>query len=131
MSPEEFCGKLSRAQKEFPLATEMTLEQGAQTMVKALRKNSPASKKRRRKIKKSWRMEMTSDFSGTPEAHIYNKSPHFHLVERGHIQKTRGGRVTGFVQGTHFVEKTLDDEGSDIQKQMGEKLLKALEGVLQ
>lgn len=132
MSPEDFCAKLDKAQKEFPDESKEALRKGARKMVRLLKKNSPVSPKRtRRKISKSWRMKMASGLTGQQEAHIVNKAPHFHLVERGHIQKTPGGRVTGFVQGNHFVEKTLNDDGEDIQKEMGEKLLKALEGVLQ
>ena len=64
-------------------------------------------------------------------ANIYSTAPHFHLVDRGHVQKAPDGRVTGFVQGSHFLQKTLDNEGADIQEAMGEKLLRKLGDNLQ
>lgn len=62
------------------------------------------------------------------QANIYSKAPHFHLVDRGHVKKNRSGKVIGYVQGEHFLQKTLDSEGKDIQKKMGEQLLKKLKG---
>ena len=126
MTPEEFCEKLARAQAQFPGDSEEALKKGARQMVKALRDNSPfTTVEHKGKLNKSWRMRI----EGTGKdlrADIYSTAPHFHLVDRGHVQKAPGGRVTGFVQGSHFLQKTLDDEGDDIQHEMGEKLLKKL-----
>ena len=95
-------------------------------MVKALKDNSPFSTvEHKGKLNKSWRMRMEGAGNDL-RADIYSTAPHFHLVDRGHVQKAPDGRVTGFVQGRHFLQKTLDEEGSDIQENMGQKLLRKL-----
>ena len=35
------------------------------------------------------------------------KSPHFHLVEHGHVLKTKSGRAIGFVQGRHMMKEAV------------------------
>ena len=127
MTPEEFCEKLARAQQQFPGDAENALKKGARKMVKALKDNSPFTTwEHKGKLNKSWRMKVEGDLSSNLQANIYSTAPHFHLVDRGHVQKAPGGRVTGFVQGSHFLQKTIDDEGDDIQEEMGEKLLRKL-----
>nr|DAF80593.1 MAG TPA: putative tail component [Caudoviricetes sp.] len=127
MTPEEFCEKLARAEMEFPRESEDALKKGARKMVKALQNNSPfTTVEHKNKLNKSWRMRIEGTSSNNLKADIYSTAPHFHLVDRGHVQKAPGGRVTGFVQGSHFLQKTIDDEGDDIQHEMGEKLLKKL-----
>ena len=132
MTPEEFCEKLARAQVQFPGDSEEALKKGARQMLKALRDNSPfTTVEHKGKLNKSWRMRMEGAAGKDLQANIYSTAPHFHLVDRGHVQKAPGGRVTGFVQGSHFLKKTLDNEGADIQEAMGEKLLRKLGDNLQ
>lgn len=127
MTPEEFCEKLARAEMEFPRESEDALKKGARKMVKALQDNSPfTTVEHKNKLNKSWRMRIEGTSGDSLEANIYSTAPHFHLVDRGHVQKAPSGRVTGFVQGSHFLQKTLDNEGEDIQQEMGEKLLRKL-----
>ena len=132
MTPEEFCEKLARAQVQFPGDSEEALKKGARQMLKELRDNSPfTTVEHKGKLNKSWRMRMEGAAGKDLQANIYSTAPHFHLVDRGHVQKAPGGRVTGFVQGSHFLQKTLDNEGADIQEAMGEKLLRKLGDNLQ
>lgn len=129
MDIKEFIEKLQRAQNAYPSQAEDALRKGARSMTKALKDNSPDSgRSHRNKLKNSWRMEMEGVSSNDLQANIYSKAPHFHLVDRGHVKKTRNGKVIGYVQGEHFLQKTLDSEGKDIQKKMGEQLLKKLKG---
>ena len=131
MTIEEFAEKVARAQAQYPATAEKVLRKGARRMVDALKKNSPDSgREHKGKLNQSWRMKMDGELSSDLQANIYSNAPHFHLVDRGHIQKTPGGRVTGFVQGKHFLQATLDDEGEEIQEKMGQELLEKLGGDL-
>lgn len=132
MDMQEFIAKLQRAQKEYPSQAEDALQKGARSMTRALKTNSPDSgRNHRKKLKNSWKMEMEGLRGDTLQANIYSKAPHFHLIDRGHVKKSRSGKVIGYVQGVHFLQKTLDDEGKDIQKKMGEELLKNLKEELE
>ncbi len=129
MDIQEFIAKLNRAQNEYPSQAEDALRKGARSMVKALKNNSPDSgRSHRNKLKNSWRMEVEGTTGNDLQANIRSKAPHFHLVDRGHVKKNRSGKVVGYVPGVHFLQKTIDSDGKDIQRKMGEQLLKKLKG---
>lgn len=55
------------------------------------------------------------------------KSPHFHLVEHGHVLKSHDGKTIGFVPGKHMMETTVkkhQETMPDIVTEMVEQLLR-------
>lgn len=129
MDMQEFIAKLNHVQNKYPSQAEDALRKGARSMVKALKNNSPDSgRSHKNKLKNSWRMEVEGTTGNDLQANIRSKAPHFHLVDRGHVKKNRSGKVVGYVPGAHFLQKTIDSDGKDIQRKMGEQLLKKLKG---
>ena len=58
---------------------------------------------------------------------ISAKSPHFHLVEKGHELKAKSGQTIGFVQGVHYLEKAVSGYEGKFEEHisnMVDKLLK-------
>nr|DAN33123.1 MAG TPA: hypothetical protein [Caudoviricetes sp.] len=95
-------------------------------MKKALVAASPIGKGRKRKISKSWKMAIRGNSTATIEATLRNTSPHFHLVERGHVMKTMHGKVKGFKQGTFFFKRTVENNKNDVKTAVGEHMFKML-----
>ena len=59
-------------------------------------------------------------------AALRNTSPHFHLVERGHVMKTMHGKIKGFKQGTFFFKRTVEKNRNDIREAVGGHMFKKL-----
>lgn len=131
MDLETFIAHMGQAIDAHPREAEKALRRGARIMVDALKAASPDSgKEDKHKLKDSWRYEMAGTSSASLQANIRSTSPHFHLVEQGHVQKTRTGKVVGYVQGTHFMERTANEKGDDILDDVAERLYKAVDGTL-
>lgn len=128
MKIEEFIQRLDDVQTQYPVESEKVLRKGANKMKKELVDASPDGPGKKRKIKKSWRMKVEGITAKGIEAQLTNKSPHYHLVERGHVIKDRWGHVHGFHQGKKFkfTEKTVNAKKGQINKEMGEQLFKML-----
>lgn len=130
MQIEEYNALIEKAIREFPLDSELEIQRGAKRMRKEIRDNTPVGKgkkgEHKHKLKNSWRVEMAGSRVGGVEADIYNTAPHFHLVERGHVQKNAHGQVTGYKQGKFFMKNTVESKGKEIQKEMSENLIKKL-----
>lgn len=123
MRIEEYTALIEKVQKEFPAEAEAELQRGARKLRREIKDASPVGHaKHPHKLKNSWKMEMTGTSAKTLEAHIYSTAPHFHLVERGHVWKTPHGKIKGYKQGTHFMEKTVNAEGPGIYDEMGRRL---------
>lgn len=129
MTMEEFMEKLRRAEKEHPYEAEKALRKGGRDLLKAIKEKAPdCGHGHTKKLKddKSWTLRTRGVMTKDLENVISSKSPHFHLVDRGHVQKNRRGQVVGFTQGTHFLRKILDTDGKEVQEKMGMELLKKL-----
>lgn len=76
-----------------------------------------------------------SEIKGTYQdqyVEISAKSPHFHLVENGHMMVTHTGDTVGFVPGYHFMDiqsKKEQEEMPEVVDRMITKMLKA-EGLI-
>ncbi len=92
MNIKTFMGRLDKYIKEYPVETEKAMRKEANRMKKELVSASPVGKGRKRKISKSWKMTINGSSSRALEATLRNTSPHFHLVERGHVMKTMHGK---------------------------------------
>lgn len=131
MTIEEFIKQLNEVQRTYPDEAEKAIRRGGNAMKKALAANSPISGVNHpHKLRNSWRMKFEGYTSDTMRANIYSTAPHFHLVNRGHVKKNAHGQVTGYTQGLHFVEKTVDREGRAIQESMAASLYRKLKGEL-
>lgn len=58
-------------------------------------------------IGRNWGHKLVGDSVGMA-ALVWNKAPHFHLVENGH-NLVRNGQTVGFVPGKHIMEKTRNE----------------------
>ena len=131
MELHEFIQHMDKVQETYPREAEKTLRRGARQMVGHLKEESPDSgKPHKRKIKDSWKMEMAGATAAGLRANIRSTSPHYHLVERGHVQKTRTGKIVGYVQGRYFTEKIANRYADEIMEDMGERLYKEVDGKL-
>lgn len=131
MTPEEFAAKLTELQKKFPVEQENAVRKSANKFRKIIMSKSPDSGTvHKLKLNKSWSVRMTGFRATTIQAEIYSKSPHFHLVERGHVIKTRSGKVKGFKQGTFFLKKTVNNNQKEIIDDMGKMFLELIKDKL-
>lgn len=102
--------QLAAAANEYAATAEKHLRKAGNALKKMAKEKSPDSgTKHRHKIKESWTGEVDGTSGQDLEYKLRNKAPHYHLVERGHVQTTPSGRVTGFVPGRHFFEAACKD----------------------
>lgn len=131
MRIEEFMKKIDDVTKKYPAESEKALEFGARAMRRALIKNSPVGKYGPDKLRISKNWKVAYEYRGRESvAKIRNKSPHYHLVERGHRIVDRKGRTKGFQQGQFFTKKTVANEGEAIKQRMTKKLYRLLKDKL-
>ena len=127
---EEFIGKLQIVQKDFPDDIEVVLNRGANRMVKALKQNSTDSgKDHKGKLNKSQKKEIEG-YRKNIHANIYSTAPHFHLVDRGHKIVDKKGREKGFIQGKHFLQKTIDEQEDNLREYMWKSLYRKVKDKL-
>lgn len=130
ISFEEFIGRLQTVQKNFPDDVETVLNRGANRMIKALKTNSPDSgKDHKRKLNKSWKKKIEG-YGKDIHANIYSTAPHFHLIDCGHKIVDKKGQEKGFVQGKHFLQKTIDEQQDDLQEYMWKGVYKRVKDKL-
>ena len=130
ISFEEFIDRLQTVQKNFPDDVETVLNRGANRMIKALKTNSPDSgKDHKRKLNKSWKKKIEG-YGKDIHANIYSTASHFHLVDRGHKIVDKKGHEKGFVQGKHFLQKTIDEQQDDLQEYMWKGVYKRVKDKL-
>ena len=130
---EELRGSLQDIANTYPLDMEKTLRRIGDKARRMIAENSPDSgKNNRHKLKKSWKMKISGYTGATLSCAIRSTAPHFHLVDRGHVQKTPGGRVTGFVKGRHFIEQTAQEVETNVapeeMRKFANKIKKKLGG---
>ena len=120
---EEYSQQILEVADQYPATCEKHLKKIGNKFKSIVKKKSPDSgKDSKKKLNKSWKSEVKG-YTGTDlQVDIWSTSPHFHLVDRGHVQKTPSGKVTGFVQGKHFLEATSQEVESDIVPKEIEKL---------
>ena len=114
---DEFRKKLDIAVKEYTESAERHLQSCGNKLKKRAQENTPSSGQTRKNgkgktikpLSKSWKGKITGLSANDIQYELRNTSKVHHLVERGHVQKTPGGRVTGFTQGKHFFDKVVND----------------------
>ncbi len=130
MKIEEFISKMDSFIKEYPEESKKALRKEANAMRKELVDASPVGRGKKKKISKSWKMSMKGSTDTTQEATIRNTSPHYHLVERGHVMRHPSGKVYGYKQGTYFFKNTVDKRQDSFTENIAENLFKQLKGKL-
>lgn len=130
---DEFIADINNVANTFPMESEKRIKRIGNKFKSIVQKKSPDSgKSSKRKLNKSWRTKVTGYKGEDLACEIWSTSPHFHLVDRGHVIKDKKGNVKGFVQGKHFLEATslevekeiLPDELEKFQKEIVKKLEK-------
>ena len=122
---EEFKNKLNLVCEEYTDTAEKHLKKAGNKLKKMAQENSPEdgtkqNKKRKKPLKKSWKGKITGIKTNEIQYELKSTARHYHLVERGHVQKTPSGKVTGFTQGKHFFEKTVQEfeNSGEIEKEL-------------
>ena len=136
---DEFIKKLDSVSNEYAATAEKHLRKTGTRLKKAVVEASPdgsssdtvtsksgKTHKNRKKLKNSWKGTVKGESGEDLEYDLRSTAPHFHLVDRGHVQKTPSGRITGFVPGKHFFDKAVkeweatDDISKELEKYMQE-----------
>jgi HK97 gp10 family phage protein len=123
---DEFIGKLSQVANEYADTTEKHLRKVGNKLKKDAKEKSPDSGvNHKHKIKDEWHSKVEGLQGKDLEYQLRNSAPHYHLVERGHVQKTKSGKIVGFTQGKHFFQQTVNDfqNSGEVEKEM-EKFMK-------
>lgn len=136
---EEFTQKLKLIADAYPKTSERYLRAAGNKLRKQAKANTPSGKteetytknekehKSKIKLKNSWTAKVIGFRGHSLEYQLKSRSRRYHLVERGHVQVTPGGRVTGFTQGKFFFKRSVDEfeASGEIKKQM-DKFMRAI-----
>ncbi|WP_370852261.1 HK97 gp10 family phage protein [Megasphaera elsdenii] len=125
---DELKANMTAACNEYLDTAEKHLNRTGNKLKKIAKENTPSSPyEHSHKLKKSWKSEIKGYTAGELEYQLRNTAPHYHLVERGHVLKTQSGKAIGFVQGKHFLEKSVAEfESQNIAGTEFDKLAKDL-----
>lgn len=118
---EELQGKLQEIRKQFPYEEETILKRVGLKLKRMSIKRTPTGKEfyyyKGKKIKRSNKSHLNKSYKLSKVNYerdemnitMTNTSPHFHLVERGHRQVTKGGEEIGYTQGKYMVERSMKE----------------------
>lgn len=136
---EELVQSLESLSKKYPdragellqknakaLRKEVVKNVKAETEPRKPKKNGGTPKKQLHKIS-SYAISPIQGYGANQFVEVSAKSPHFHLVEHGHVLKSRSGNTIGFVQGKHMMDnaiKKAENEMPDTLEEMVTQLLK-------
>ncbi len=129
---EDLAEALGALAKEYPDAAGELLEQNAKELRKKVAKKAREmlhtnGTKRSLGRMGSYGASKAKNFGKNQYVEISAKSPHFHLLERGHELVDKKGNVKGYVQGYHFMEKAtqeFEEEMPEMVEKMVDQLLK-------
>lgn len=111
--------------KNYPYEAEKTLQKLGNRFRRAVITKTPVTEeKRRKKLSKSYKTEIVG-YKTDIQLNFWSNAPHFHLVERGHRNVGKNGRVYGFTPGKRMVEKTVQ-EFESIMPEEAEKFVKKI-----
>lgn len=130
---DEFIMKIKDVANEYPNTAEKHLRRTGNKLKRDLADASPDSgHDGKKKIKKMWRTKTLGYTGSALETQVFSKSPHFHLVDRGHAIVDKKGNTHGYVQGKHFLDKTVQEFQSSgkIEKEL-EKMAKEIKGKME
>ena len=106
---------LELAENVYPKKTKKFLKNEAGKLAKVVKSNAQSEVGTSKGKKKDWEYKKSYlagiktgkvyKYDGADCCRVRNSSPHGHLVDDGHIQKTKDGRTVGFVPGKHILKK--------------------------
>lgn len=115
---DEFRAKLMDISREYSDTAEKHLNAAGNKLKHKAKEETPintrnpVSRKNRKKkakhMRDAWKSEIVDKGDMNLEYWLRNTSPHFHLIEHGHIIKVHN-KTVGFYQGKHFFEKTVKE----------------------
>lgn len=137
---DEFRQQLSRVAEAYTELAEKHLKKAGNKLKKLASENTPISGEEHtnskgktvKPLSKSWQGKITGLNSNEIQYELRNSSKVYHLVERGHVQKTRSGEVVGFVQGKHFFDQVIQQfQTSNIMQEELEKFMEDIKRKLE
>ena len=112
---DNFLRDIENIANEYPYLAEKRLKKIGNKFRKILKEKSPDSgHKNKYKLNKSWKGKVEGITGKDLEYQIWSTSPHFHLVDRGHIQTDRRGNPKRFIPGKHFLEASAQEVDADV-----------------
>lgn len=121
---DEFLRDIKQVANEFPIEAEKRIQKIGNKFKKIIREKSPDSgKESKRKLKKSWKSKIEGYSGENLSCEIWSTSPHFHLQDRGHIQKDIKGNPKRFIPGKHFLEAAVQEVESTVAPQEYQKFI--------
>ena len=129
----EFVMKLDKISEEYSDTAEKHLNKAGNKLKRIVINATPVGKehyitkdgrkivnKHYKHMKKRWKSSIKGLYGKDLEYHLKSHAPHFHLIDRGHVMTTASGRVTGFVQGTHFFQQAVNnyDASGEYEKEL-------------
>jgi hypothetical protein len=112
---EEFQEKLRLVERRAPDRILDKLDEEGKKLRVATRNNTP---KVTGKLRKSYRLTEVEKIQGGYQKGLYNKAPHFHLVEKGHRKVSPSGEELGWTDGLFMVEKTVKQEEEPMMEEL-------------
>ena len=126
---EDLRSKMEKCAEDFPDQANLAMKRCAADWRKDVNAKMPSSYSTGKKpIPKNWKSEYTYNrYQVCDSVTIYNKAPHWHLVENGHRKFDFHGHDTGgFVPGGHYAADTNDEWEDKFPEEINNQLDKAL-----
>jgi hypothetical protein len=124
---DEFMKDIESVANEYPATAEKHLQKIGNKFKKIVKEKSPDSgRDHKNKLNKSWKSEVKGYRGEDLVCNVWTTSPHFHLLDRGHVQKDKKGNIKGFVQGKHFLEATAQEVEANVLPKALEKFQKEI-----
>lgn len=130
---EELIDSLNDLSRKYPDRAGELLQKNAKELRKQVVKNVKEDTKTKGETKRSlskagsYEISQVQGYGASQYVEIKARSPHFHLVEHGHVLKNHYGKTIGFVDGKHMMSnavKKTEQTMPSIVENMVEELLK-------
>ena len=112
---------LALAEQQFPKETKSFLrKQAAQGRTRARRHIRAATKKKTGNLLKGVTAGKVWKNGEVYQVRVYNKAPHAHLIENGHVLVAHGTKTERFVPGKHVMAKAGAELDAQLDAALGE-----------
>lgn len=122
----ELMEDFKKAEEKVPYLGEKVLKKGMNKCKKLSKEKTPISKHGKKHLKDSYKVLKVEYTRDGMNIKMTNKSPHFHLVEKGHrIVSPYTGEEKGFVPGAYMVKRSMAEMETIFPKQV-ERMVKKI-----